>query len=75
MTYPLMTQPLLEIESLALSIDARPILHDVSLKVAVGEILGVVGASGAGKSMTALAIMGLLPEGADMTGRMVLNGE
>jgi peptide/nickel transport system ATP-binding protein len=70
-----MTQALLEIESLALSIDGRPILHDVSLEVAAGEILGVVGASGSGKSMTALAIMGLLPQGAAMTGRMVLNGE
>jgi peptide/nickel transport system ATP-binding protein len=70
-----MTQALLEIESLALSIDARPILHDVSLKVATGEILGVVGASGAGKSMTALAIMGLLPASAAITGRMILNGE
>jgi peptide/nickel transport system ATP-binding protein len=70
-----MTQALLEIESLALSIDGRPILQDVSLKVAAGEILGVVGASGSGKSMTALAIMGLLPEGAAITGRMILNGE
>jgi peptide/nickel transport system ATP-binding protein len=69
-----MTQALLEIESLALSIDGRPILHDVSFEVAAGEILGVVGASGSGKSMTALAIMGLLPEGAAMTGRMILNG-
>jgi peptide/nickel transport system ATP-binding protein len=70
-----MTQTLLEVESLALAIDGRSILHDVSLQVAAGEILGLVGASGSGKSMTALAIMGLLPEGAATTGRMVLNGE
>jgi peptide/nickel transport system ATP-binding protein len=70
-----MMQTLLEIESLALSMDGRSILHDVSLKAAAGEILGLVGASGSGKSMTALAIMGLLPEGAATTGRMVLNGE
>jgi peptide/nickel transport system ATP-binding protein len=70
-----MTQALLEIESLALSIDGRPILHDVTLKVAEGEILGVVGASGSGKTMTALAIMGLLPQGAATTGRIVLNRE
>jgi peptide/nickel transport system ATP-binding protein len=70
-----MTQALLEIDSLALSIDGRSILHEVSLKVAAGEILGVVGASGSGKSLTALAIMGLLPEGAATTGRIALNGE
>src|SRR5271155_292192 len=70
-----MTHTLLSVEALALSINERPILHNVSLEVAPGEILGVVGASGSGKSMTALAIMGLLPEGAAMSGRMALNGE
>ncbi len=39
----------------------RPILNGVSLDVAQGETLCVVGASGAGKSLTALSIMGLLP--------------
>jgi peptide/nickel transport system ATP-binding protein len=66
---------LLEIESLNLSIDGRPILQDVALRVAPGEILGVVGASGSGKSMTALAIMRLLPPGAALTGKVTLGGE
>ena len=35
-------------------------VDDVSLSVARGEVLGVVGESGAGKSLTGLAIMGLL---------------
>jgi peptide/nickel transport system ATP-binding protein len=70
-----MTATLLEIDSLNVSIGGRAILQDVGFKVSPGEILGVVGASGSGKSMTALAIMGLLPEGAVVTGKLVLNGE
>ena len=75
MTMTTSATTLLEIDSLNVSIDGRPILQDVSLCLAPGEVLGVVGGSGAGKSMTALAIMRLLPEGAVMTGSLKLNGE
>jgi peptide/nickel transport system ATP-binding protein len=58
-------QPLLEIEALSVTIAARrttvTAVHDVSLSVAAGEILGIVGESGSGKSVTALAVMGILP--------------
>src|ERR1700730_4095523 len=43
--------------------------------LAPGEILGLVGASGSGKSMTALAIMRLLPAHATLTGAVRLRGE
>ena len=66
---------LLEIESLNVAIDGRQILQEVTLQVAAGEILGVVGGSGSGKSMTALAIMQLLPDRAALTGKIRLNGE
>ncbi|HEU4403941.1 MAG TPA: ABC transporter ATP-binding protein [Polyangiaceae bacterium] len=44
--------------------DLRPVVRGLSFQVASGEILGVVGESGCGKSITNLAILGLLPRGA-----------
>ena len=38
------------------------LLHDVSFTVARGQRLGIIGESGSGKSLTALAVMGLLPD-------------
>jgi peptide/nickel transport system ATP-binding protein len=67
-----MTTPLLAIDSLDVSIDGAPIIKGLSLAVGVGEIVGLVGASGSGKSITALAIMQLLPAGAHMNGRISL---
>ena len=65
---------LLRIENLAVSLDDIPVLRSVSLGVGAGEILGLVGESGAGKSMTALAIMGLLPPRARVSGSIQLDG-
>jgi peptide/nickel transport system ATP-binding protein len=50
-------------------------LSAVTLKVAAGEVRAVVGASGAGKSLLALAILGLLPSNAEQGGRIRLAGE
>ena len=47
---------------------ARRIVRDVSFNLNRGGTLGVVGESGSGKTMTALALMGLLPEGATTSG-------
>ena len=65
----------LDIRDLSLSIGQTPILKEVSLSVAPGEILGLVGESGSGKSMTALAVLGLTPPRAAMTGEIRLNGQ
>jgi peptide/nickel transport system ATP-binding protein len=75
-TATLMTAaPLLDIASLNVSIDGLAVLQDVSMQLSPGEILGVVGASGSGKSMTALAIMRLLPPAAVQSGTILLNGD
>ncbi|MCR9137189.1 MAG: dipeptide ABC transporter ATP-binding protein [Alphaproteobacteria bacterium] len=65
---------LLEVENLSLSIRDMPILHDVDLKIEAGEVLGVVGESGSGKSITALAVMQLLPVGSAWKGSIRLDG-
>jgi len=65
---------MIELADLSLSIHGTPILRDVDLTVASGEITGLVGESGSGKSMTALAMIGLLPSGATTTGAITLDG-
>ncbi|NNE51602.1 MAG: ABC transporter ATP-binding protein [Sulfitobacter sp.] len=66
---------LLEIRNLSLSIHQFDILHDVSLSIAAGEIVAVTGESGSGKSMTALAVMQLLPKGTRTKGEIILSGQ
>ncbi|MDP3316091.1 MAG: ATP-binding cassette domain-containing protein, partial [Devosia sp.] len=65
---------LLEVRNLSLSIGGFPILRDVDLSVEAGEVLGVIGESGSGKSMTALSIMQLLPVGSAVKGSIRLEG-
>lgn len=71
---------LLEVENLVVEFPGRRgtlrALDDISFSIAPGEILGVVGESGAGKSLTGAAIIGLLePPGRVAGGRIVLQGE
>ena len=70
---------LLSVENLSVSITMprgpAQILHDVNFTLDAGESLGLVGESGCGKSMTALAVMGLLPQAATARGRILLDGE
>ncbi|RWP31446.1 dipeptide ABC transporter ATP-binding protein [Mesorhizobium sp.] len=65
---------LLEIEKLSLTIGGTPILRDVELSVAPGEVMGLVGESGSGKSITALTVMRLLPWAARARGRVAFDG-
>ncbi|MBB4286609.1 ABC transporter ATP-binding protein [Roseospira goensis] len=72
---------LLEIEDLSVQRPAGPgntapvaLLEDVSLTLPAGGSLGLVGESGCGKSLTALAVMGLLPAGLRADGRVRLDG-
>nr|WP_242504024.1 ABC transporter ATP-binding protein [Promicromonospora panici] len=52
----------------------RALLADVTLSVAPGERVGLIGESGSGKTMTALAALGLLPDGVRATGHVGLAG-
>ena len=70
------TEQVLTIEHLAISFaQPRPAVEDVSVALHRGEILALVGESGSGKSMTARAVLGLLPPGARATGSIRYDGE
>ncbi|PPE70544.1 ABC transporter ATP-binding protein [Caldimonas thermodepolymerans] len=75
-----MTSPLLQVKHLRVEFPTRHgtllALDDVSFEIQAGEILGVVGESGAGKSLTGAAIIGLLePPGRIAGGEILLEGE
>jgi oligopeptide/dipeptide ABC transporter ATP-binding protein len=72
--------PLLQIEDLHVwfDIEEAPELHAVqglSMSLGAGERLGLVGESGCGKTTTALAVLGLLPPTASVSGRVLLEGK
>lgn len=66
----------LQIEGLNVSLAGRqPILRGVSLGVETGEVRGLVGESGAGKSMIGKAVLGILPRALRIeSGRILLDG-
>lgn len=65
--------PVLSVRDLSITFaHPRPAVVDISLDLHHGEMLAMVGESGSGKSMTARAILGLLPPGADAAGSVRL---
>lgn len=73
-----MMEPLLEVRDLHVRFPSAegPVdaVDRVSFSIRPGERLGIVGESGAGKSVTALAVMGLLPASADVSGEVLFEG-
>ena len=65
---------LLAIADLSIDFAGKSAVRGVSLTVAPGEIVGLVGQSGSGKSLTALAVLGLLPAGAAVSGGIAFAG-
>ena len=75
-----MSEPLMQVENLQVWFDLEGggelhAVQGVNLSLEPGERLGLVGESGCGKTTTALAIMGLLPPNASVSGRVLLEGE
>jgi len=65
---------LLTVRDLDVAIGERPVLQALGLELEAGEVLGLIGESGSGKSLTALALAGLLPDGARASGSVLFGG-
>ncbi|GAB3633053.1 ABC transporter ATP-binding protein [Microbacterium shaanxiense] len=71
------SEPILSIRDLRVHFGTRnpvEVVHGLDLDIAPGEVVAVVGESGSGKSVTALSVIGLLPENARATGSVRLHG-
>ncbi len=68
-------KPLLEVHNLVTSFGATRVVDGVSFRVATGETYALLGESGCGKSMTALSLMRLLPDGGRITSGSVHLGK
>ncbi|WP_336645184.1 ABC transporter ATP-binding protein [Microbacterium sp. USHLN186] len=64
----------LDVDDLVVEIDGRRLLDGVTFHVPDGQRCGLIGESGSGKSLTALAVLGLLPAGATAHGSIRRNG-
>ncbi|WP_394159713.1 dipeptide ABC transporter ATP-binding protein [Galactobacter valiniphilus] len=65
---------LLSVRSLGVGLGEVELVRGVSFEMAKGERIGLIGESGSGKSVTSLALMGLLPDGLRASGEVRLNG-
>jgi len=77
--YRCVVHPLLDVRDLRVTLQTSRGAHDalrgVSFALDHGQSLGLIGESGCGKSITALALMGLLPDGAQVSGSIQLHGQ
>lgn len=66
---------LVEVENLTIRFDGHTVVSNLSLKIDRGARFGIIGESGSGKSLTALAIAGLLSDNAGVSGTIRFDGE
>jgi peptide/nickel transport system ATP-binding protein len=71
------SKPLISIQDLQIKIRTgeKPLLRKVNIEVKKGEIVGLIGESGSGKSLTVKAIMGLLPADMNVNGRILYKND
>ena len=78
-TDPQHREPVLRLRDLSISFvqqaEADPVVDRVGFDLYPGQVLALVGESGSGKSVTAMSVLGLLPETATVTGSIRLNGD
>ena len=67
-------KPLLEVDGLTIRYAGQPVVDTLSFDIKPGEAIGLVGESGSGKSQTALAMLGLLPADAAISGSIRFAG-
>ena len=65
-------RPALEVDGLTVSTADRMLVAPLSFRIERGERVGLIGESGSGKSLTSLAVMGLLPESLTAAGRVTV---
>ncbi|WP_078556625.1 ABC transporter ATP-binding protein [Bacillus alkalicellulosilyticus] len=70
-----MSQPLMTLRDVTIALELKSenkrLVDNVNLRLNKGEIVGLIGESGSGKSLTAKAIMGLLPEAMNQSGEIL----
>ncbi|MEM9227486.1 MAG: ATP-binding cassette domain-containing protein, partial [Verrucomicrobiota bacterium] len=67
-------EPFLVMRDVSVRFGKAEVVKNASLEVAAGEILGLIGESGSGKSMLAKAAFGLLPTSATASGSITVDG-
>ena len=65
---------MIKLNKFSVSFDKKVALNSASVEIKSGERLGIVGESGCGKTMLALSLMGMIPEGANLSGSIIVQG-
>ncbi len=70
-----MDDVVLDVRNMSVALGPHFAVKDISYQIKPGEILGIVGESGCGKSLTSLAVMGLLDKKLSLSGEILFEGE